>query len=203
MVIGKKVAMSQVFSDTGKVVPVTLIQVAPNRVIGHRTIEKDEYSAVVIGSGTKKEAKANKAQKKNGKNGSVPRMLKEFRVSAEEAKAFEIDSMIDASAFEVGANVTVVGTSKGKGFAGVVKRHHFHGHPTSHGHKDQERMPGSISAGGMQHVTKGRRMAGRMGGERMTIKGLKIVAVDTEKNVLTLSGSVPGARNSMVILKSA
>jgi len=120
----------------------------------------------------------------------------------EEAKAFEQDSIVEASVFEIGARVAVVGTSKGKGFAGVVKRHHFRGHPTSHGHKDQERMPGSISAGGMQHVPKGRKMAGRMGGNRVTVKGLKVCSVDVENNIIAVSGAVPGARNSMVIIQS-
>lgn len=200
--IGKKLNMTQMFASDGKLVPLTLIQVFPNRVVGHRTSEKDGYSAVIVGSERKKATKANKAQIKIAKDGSVPRVITEFRVPVEEAKTFEVDSTIDSSAFEIGANVTIVGTSKGKGFAGVVKRHHFHGHPTSHGHKDQERMPGSISAGGMQHVTKGRKMAGRMGSDRVTIKGLKVVSIDTEKGVIGVSGAIPGARNSMIILKS-
>ncbi len=201
-IIGKKLGMTQMFAPSGKLVPLTQIQIVPNRILGYRTPEKDGYSAVIVGSETKKASKTNKAQIKTINDGFAPRVVTEFRVPAEETKAFEIGSTMNASVFEVGAKIVVVGTSKGKGFAGVVKRHHFHGHPTSHGHKDQERMPGSISAGGMQHVAKGRKMAGRMGNDRVTVKGLKVCSVDVERNIVAVSGSVPGARNSMVIIKS-
>jgi len=109
---------------------------------------------------------------------------------------------ITTSTFSVGEKVDVIGWSKGKGFAGVVKRHHFHGHPPTHGHKDQERMPGAIGSGGIQRVFKGLRMAGRMGNERVTVKGLQIVNIDAEKNIVYVKGAVPGARNGLVLIQA-
>jgi large subunit ribosomal protein L3 len=128
--------------------------------------------------------------------------LREFRVRGTDAPALEVGQTVGVDQFAVGDMVTVVGTSKGKGFAGVVKRHHFRGHPRTHGHKDALRKPGSIGAGGVQHVPKGRRMAGHMGNERVTVKNLRIVAIDPSVNTITVSGAVPGARNSLVMIRA-
>ena len=128
------------------------------------------------------------------------RHLREFRV--EDISAYKRGDVVEAGTFQPGDQVHVSGFSKGKGFQGVVKRHHFHGHPTSHGHKDQERMPGSIGAGGVQHVLKGRRMAGHMGDDRVTVKNLSVVEV-RDGGVLALKGAVPGARHAILEIVSA
>ncbi len=129
-------------------------------------------------------------------------MTQEFLPNGEVLPVTIISTKEDPSIFTEGDMVFVQGTSKGKGFAGVVKRHHFHGHPASHGHKDQERMPGSIGSTGPQRVIKGLRSAGRMGGETVTISGLKVVKVDKEGQLLVLKGAVPGGRNSILKIRA-
>ena len=124
--------------------------------------------------------------------------MREFRV--DDAAKYQRGAIISTEAFAVGDEVAVIGTSKGKGFQGVVKRHGFHGSPATHGHKDQERMPGSIGAGGVQRVFKGKRMAGHMGDDQVTVKGLEIVKIEPEKNILYIKGALPGSRNSLVLI---
>ena|SRR3989344_4702819 len=197
-IIGKKLEMTQGFDKDGRIVPVTIVEVGPCTVTQVKTAEVDGYAAVQIGFGLKKR---NVSKPKAGHLKELPPFLtlKEFRVS--DPSAWQRGATFDVSLFAPGEMVTVVGTAKGRGFQGVVKRHGFAGHPSTHGHKDQERMPGSISAGGVQHVFKGKRMAGRMGGNRVTTKALSVVAVDTEHNRLTLGGSVPGARGSLLLIR--
>ena len=192
--------MTQVFLEDGTVVPVTLIQAGPCTVTGVRTQEKDAYTAVQLGFGTRKEKRVAKAQLGAWKDLGPFETVREVRL--EDSAAYEVGSTVEASVFEAGDKIDVTGTSKGRGFQGVVKRHGFGGAITSHGTKDQVRMPGSIGATGPQRVFKGTRMAGRMGGDRVTVKNLEVVEVRPDGTV-AVKGAVPGSRNSLVIIKSA
>ncbi len=196
-IIGKKLEMSQIFKEDGTVIPVTLIQAGPCVVTDVRTKDKDGYSAVQVGFGETK--KVNKAQVSRAKEFGPVGLTREFRVDETDLKPGD---KIKVNLFEEGDKVDIVGTSKGKGFQGVVKRHGFHGSPASHGHKDQLRMPGSIGAQGPQRVLKGTRMPGRMGNDRVTVKNLEVVAIDPKTNTLAIKGAVPGARNSLVFVRS-
>ncbi|NIP32770.1 50S ribosomal protein L3 [Candidatus Saccharibacteria bacterium] len=193
-IIGTKIEMGQVWNEAGERVPVTWIKADPCKVTQVKTDEKDGYSAVQIGCGEKKRLIKPLA----GHLKDLPkfRYLKEFRVS--DPENFERGKEIKVTIFEPGDKVAVAGTSKGRGFAGVVKRHGFHGSPASHGHKDQLRMPGSIGATDPAHVFKGTKMGGQMGAERVMVKNLEIVQVDEKENRLAIKGAVPGARNSLV-----
>ena len=179
-------------------IPVTLVQAGPCVVTQIKTKDSDGYQAMQIGFITMK--KLNKPEAGHLKDLPLMRHLTEVRL--QEDASLKRGDTIDASVFQPGDVIHVSGVSKGKGFQGVVKRHHFHGHPTSHGHKDQTRMPGSIGAGGVQHVLKGRRMGGRMGDERVTVKNLVVVEV-REGGILALKGAVPGARHSVVEIIAA
>ncbi len=196
--IGTKREMSRVFRPDGTVVPVTVLDAGPCTVTAVRTAEKDGYVAVQLGFGTKKKvAKPLAGQFKN--LGSF-RHVREFRLS--DAKGVERGATIDVSQFAPGDTVSVVGTSKGRGFAGVVKRHGFHGSPASHGHKDQLRKSGSIGSTAPQRVFKGMRMAGQMGNTRVTVRKLEVVEVRPKTHELLIKGAVPGARNSLVLIQT-
>lgn len=195
--LGKKIGMSQRFREDGAVVPVTLIAATPNVVTQVRTPERDGYTAVAIGMGTQK--KQNKPIAGHLKDLPAVEVVREVR----DVTGFERGAELLVSQFEKGEFVDVTGISKGKGFQGVVKRHGFAGGPRTHGHKDNARMPGSIGAGGVQHVIKGTRMGGHMGDERVTIKNLEVIDVDTSKNEIAVKGAVPGARGTLVMLKLA
>ncbi|MBI3671290.1 50S ribosomal protein L3 [Candidatus Azambacteria bacterium] len=196
-IIGKKLNMTQIFDEGGKVVPVTLVEVDPCTVTQIRTEEKDGYKAVQIGSGHKKNI--NKPEKGHLKDLGQFLFLKEFRTDAEN---YKVGDKIEISTFAVGDGVNVSGISKGKGFQGVVKRHHFSGGPGSHGQAHNLRSPGSIGAGGVQRVFKGRRMAGRTGSDRVFTKGLKVVKVDAENGILAISGALPGRKGTLVEIVS-
>lgn len=191
--------MSQKFKEDGTVVPVTLVFAPGCKIVQVKTKDKDGYSAVQVGSFSKK--KLNKAETGHQKDVGSFGTLNEVRV--ENAEGMEKGKDLNVELFEVGEKVEVTGTSKGRGFQGVVKRHGFSGGPKTHGHKDQVRMPGSIGAQGVAKVLKGYRMAGRMGGDQVTVKNLEIIDIDKEKNILAIKGAVPGARNSLVIVRSA
>lgn len=195
-ILVRKLEMSQRFRPTGEVVPVTIVKVEPCTVTQVKTADADGYVAVQIGSGTKKRLTKPELGHR-GANGPVG-TLREFRLPS--AEGMTVGAKCDAGAFAAGDAVQVTGVSKGKGFQGVVKRHHFHGGPASHGHKDNLRMPGSIGAGGNQHVLKGQRMAGRMGGDRVTVKNLEVVEVMADKNLLAIKGAVPGARGALLLI---
>lgn len=195
-ILGKKLEMSQVYGPDGSIIPVTLVKVGPCYVTNVLTKERNGYEAVQIGFEVIK--KLTKPEAGHLKDLPKLRHLAEFRL---ENPTVQRGDMIEASAFIPGDMVQVIGVSKGKGFQGVVKRHGFHGHPTTHGHKDQARMPGSIGAGGPQHVFKGRRMAGHMGSDQVTVKNLKVIEV-REDGVLAIKGAVPGARNTIVQIMS-
>ncbi len=200
--------MTQVFKGDN-VIPVTLIESGPNFVIQVKTKEKDGYSAVQFGFGAKKEKNVKKPQRghlekiknkiSNIKNINF-KYLKEFKLDS--ADKYNIGDKIDITTFTPGDKVNVVAISKGKGFQGVVKRHGFHGGPKSHGQKDRHRAPGSIGASWPQHVIKGMKMAGRMGGDRVTVKNLEVIEVDKENNLIALKGAVPGRRGTLVMIKS-
>ena len=197
-ILAKKLEMSQVFRPDGTVVPVTLVQAGPCLVTQVKSDDADGYTAIQLGFLPKK----NQAKPQAGhlKELEPVSILREFRV--DEAPQFKRGDKVEATLFAPGDKVQVTVISKGKGFQGVVKRHHFHGHPASHGHKDQLRMPGSIGAGGVQHVFKGMRMAGRMGNEQVTVKNLEIVEV-RDGGILAVKGAVPGARNSILEIVAA
>ena len=197
LAIGEKIEMSQHFLQDGTVIPVTLIRVDENIVSNVKTVEKDGYSAVQVGSGHAKHVA--KPQESFAKQFGPLKTVREFRVAETDLK---LGDKFDVSSFAVGDKVDVVGFSKGRGFQGVVKRHGFHGQDSTHGHKDQERMPGSIGAGGVQRVRKGTRMGGRMGADRVTVKNLEVVNVDSSGKILAIKGAVPGARGGLILIRS-
>ena len=194
--------MSQIFNDDGRVAVGTLLGVSPMVVVQNKNLEKDGYKAVQVGFGRRKEKNISKAVKGHTKDLGNFELLREFRLSPE--TNFNTGDKIEVDVFAVGDKVSVSAVSKSKGFQGVVKRHGFHGGPRSHGQKHSEREPGSISGGTRNggRVPKGMRMAGRMGGEKITIKNLKVIAIDKENNNIMLSGAIPGRRGSVVEIKS-
>ncbi len=198
-ILGTKGKMTQVFTEDGKVVPVTVVKAGPATVTQIRSEEKDGYSAVQIGFGTKKEKNIAKAQLGAWKDLGTFRFVREFRIDSHE---YQTGDKIDVTSFEVGDIVHVSGTSKGKGNQGVVKRWNFAGGPGSHGQKHSLRAPGSIGSTGPQRVFKGKKMAGRMGGDRVTVKNLEIVAIDPENNLLMIKGAIPGAPGSLLEIRT-
>lgn len=197
-ILAKKLEMSQVFRPDGTVVPVTLLQAGPCTVTQVKKAENDGYLAVQLGFLPKK--KLAKPQEVHLKDLPKFSVLREFRVT--ESDSYNRGDSIEAAKFSPGDVVEVTGTSKGKGFQGVVKRHGFHGSPATHGHKDQERMPGSSGAGGVQHVFKGTRKPGRMGGDTVTVKNLEVMEI-RDNGILAVKGAVPGARNAVIELRTA
>jgi len=200
-ILGKKFKMSQVFKED-KVIPVTLIQAGPVVVTQIRTKEKDGYEAVQVGFGSKKIKNIKKPQLGQFKNLGNFQYLKEFRVKDSKIQDFKVGDVLTVAQFKEGEKVKISGLSKGKGFQGVVKRHGFGGGPTTHGQKNRLRAPGSIGNTAPQRVLPGRKMAGRMGGERITIKNLEIVGVDAEKNILMVKGAVPGRKGTLLEIRS-
>ena len=198
-IIGKKLEMTQVWQGE-TVTAVTKVKTAPCTVIQIKNIEKDGYNAVQLGFGVRKEKNIKKPQKGHFKKMGNFEKVREFRVLKEEASKLKTGDIVDLSSFLAGDKIQVTSTSKGKGFQGVVKRHGFKGSKKTHGNKDQLRMPGSIGATGPAHVFKGTRMGGRMGGDRVTIKNLKVIDVDLENNILFINGPISGARNSLVLV---
>lgn len=197
-IIAKKLQMTQIFDTAGNVVPVTVLSAQPNVVTHVKRIEPDGYTAIQVGIGERRARTVSKSVVGHTKKiGKVFRVLKEFRVA--EPK-WNVGDTVDIAQFAPGDRVAVIGTSRGLGFQGVVKRHGFHGQPASHGHKDQLRHSGSIGAGGVQRTFKGVRMGGHMGNARVTISNLEVVKVDLEKNELSLKGAVPGMRNAILLI---
>jgi large subunit ribosomal protein L3 len=204
-ILGKKLDMTQVWRGDD-VVPVTRIQAGPCTVVQIKNKTKDKYSAIQICFDSKKEKNINKAQIGHVKKAEInvnPRYMREFRMDkngVNEEIAVNVGDEIDALTFAPGDIVKITGTSKGKGFQGVVKQFGFSGSKKTHGNKDQERMPGSNGATGPAHVFKGARMPGRMGGDQVTTTNLEIVEVDKENNILLVKGAVPGVRNGLVMI---
>jgi large subunit ribosomal protein L3 len=203
-ILGTKTGMTQVFTQDGRCHPATVLKVAPAKISQVKTFEVDGYDAVQLASGAQKEHRVSKAAK--GHFGSAVAVAREFRARPgynESTDGIEKGATLDASVFEAGDDVTVSATSKGKGFQGVVKRHKFAGGRRSHGQKHSEREPGSIGATGVARVLKGTRMGGRMGGEVVTVKGLKVLQVNIDENILVVSGAVPGRKGTLVEVSEA
>lgn len=204
--LGTKEKMTQVFDEEGKVWPVTVVLAGPVFVVRKKTKERDGYDAVQVGFGERKLKNINKPQRNivhpENKNMGF-RHLREFRVAdPKQLEEIKEGDKITVDVFQEGEEIVVSGISKGKGFQGVVKRWGFAGGPRSHGQKHSEREPGSIGATGPQRVFKGTKMAGRMGGKRTTIKGLKVVKIDKENNLLYISGALPGGRNTLLEIRA-
>lgn len=205
-ILGKKVGMTQIFDERGEVVPVTVIEAGPCYVAQIKTAERDGYTAIQMGFEEAKPKSLTRPQLQHLQKSNLPpvRYLRELRLQEDEIARFEEGQQLTADVFEVGELVDVTGTSKGKGFAGVVKRHGFRGGPKTHGQSDRLRAPGSIGACKTPgRVFKGKRMPGRMGGDRVTVQGLKVVMVDPERNLIAVRGAVPGAKNGLLLIRQA
>ncbi len=189
--------MTEYFFEKGEVFPVTIVSTPPITVIRIFKKDKDGYDAVQVGFGTQKESRINKARKGTMKGGNF-KTLKEFRLKKGEIVDLKEGDIINVGVFAPKDIIRVTSVSKGKGFQGVVKRHGFAGGPRTHGQKHSEREHGSIGSGGMQRVQKGMKMEGRMGGDRITQKNLKVVSVDTENNLMLVKGAIAGKRGSLV-----
>jgi len=209
MLLGKKVGMTQMYDEAGKLLPVTVIQAGPCTVMQVKTVDTDGYNAVQLGyddvkPSRRKNPQVGHAQKAN----SVPKkFVKELRLPNDIEPDYKVGDSLTVSVFTEDKYVDVVGTSKGKGFAGVMKRHGFHGFPASHGTERKHRAPGSIGsfasdAGHGGHPKKGKKMAGHMGNRRVTTKNHSLVAIDEEKNLLVVKGSVPGTPGGYCLVRS-
>ena len=196
-ILGTKGKMTQVFDEKGVVAAATVVTAGPLTVTQIKSIEKDGYAGAQVGFGAKKDSRINKAQ-----TGKPFRHFREFHLESGSLQLVA-GSSIDVSIFAAGDIVAVSAISKGKGFQGVVRRHGFHGGPRSHGQKNKERAPGSIGGGGRAgaRVAKGMRMAGRMGGDRVTVRNLKVLQVDTATNTLVISGAIPGKPGTLVEIR--
>jgi large subunit ribosomal protein L3 len=201
-IIGKKLGMTQIFETSGAVVPVTVIEAGPCPVVQVRSQEKEGYSAVQLGFGQKKATRATKAEMGHATKAGLeaaPQVLKEFSVAAGETPA--LGEQVTVSVFEPGQKVKVTGTTKGRGFQGVMKRHGFGGGRASHGATRVHRAPGSIGAGtNPSRVIKGKRLPGHMGDAQQTVRNIRVAKVDAERNLLYLRGAVPGPVNGVVFI---
>jgi large subunit ribosomal protein L3 len=196
-IIGRKVGMTAVFAEDGTMVPVSVVSVEPNTVTALRTVERDGYSAVQLGAGTARRL----TKPRQGQLKDLPQVrdTREFRV--DDVADYEVGQKLDVSLFAEGDIIDVTGVSKGKGFAGTIKRHNFRRGPETHG-SDSHRQPGSIGAGTFPgKVLKGTGMAGRMGNDRVTIKKMTVVRSDAERNLLLIKGPVPGAPGALVMVR--
>ena len=200
-ILGRKVGMTSVFTKEGRLLPVTVIEVLPNKVMQIKTVEKDGYNAIQLGAIDKKESRATKAEIGSAKkaNTTPKRFLKEIR---DYEGSYNIGDEITADLFTVGEIVDVTGTTKGKGFAGVIKRHNQSRGPMGHG-SHYHRRPGSLGTMLPKRVLKGKKLAGHMGVETVTIQNLEIIETNTNENYILISGNVPGAKNSIVLIKTA
>jgi len=201
--LGRKIGMTQIFSSGGEVIPVTVIEAGPCVVTQIRTQDQDGYEAVQIGFGDIKPKSLTKPQQGHLKGaGRLVRYLREFE--ADDPEEHQVGDVLNVDLFSVGQIVDVTGTSKGRGFQGVMKRHGFRGGPKTHGQSDRARAPGSIGAGTTPgRVWKNTRMAGRMGNKRVTVQNLQVVEVLPEQHLLLVRGSVPGAKNGLLLVRRA
>ena len=198
--IGRKIGMTQVFTEAGNMVSVTAIEAGPCVVTQIKTVAKEGYNAIQLGFG--EATKLNAPEKGHLGKVGLFKHLREFRV--EDATEVEVGNRLDVGLFQPGDCVDIVGTSKGRGFAGTIKRHHFGGGPKTHGQSDRHRAPGSVGAGtDPGRVLKGQRMAGHMGSRRVTVKRIEVVKADPDRNLLLVRGAVPGAKNSLVEIRKA
>ena len=201
-ILGKKIGMTQIFTETGSLIPVTVIEVTPNVVLQKKTVETDGYNAVQLGYADKKAKQANKAETGHAAKASTApkRFVKE--IAGEDMLAFEVGQEVKGNIFVEGELVDVTGTAKGKGYQGVIKRHNFHIGPMSHG-SGYHRGTGSMGCIQPARIKPGKKMPGRMGGKQKTIQNLEFVKYDAENNVILVKGNVPGAKNSYVVVKNA
>lgn len=201
-ILGKKLGMTQIFNQDGQVVPVTVIEAGPCVVVQKKNQETDNYNAVQLGFYDIAEKKVNKPMQGHFKKANVAakRYLAEFKF--DDTESYEVGQEIKADVFSVGEVVDVTGTSKGKGFAGSIKRHNQSRGPMAHGSR-HHRAPGSLGATGPQRVFKGHNLPGRMGGEKVTTQNLKVIKVDAERNLLLIKGAIPGAKGSLVTIKDS
>ena len=203
-ILGKKVGMTQLFDENGVVVPVTVIEAGPCYVTQVKTAETDGYSAIQLGFEEVAERKLTKGQKGHLGKANAPMLRRLHEVRCKDAAQYTPGDVIKADIFEDGDYVDVVGRSKGKGFAGAVKRHGFGGGPKTHGQPDRQRATGSRGAGTSPgHTWPGSKAPGQMGSERVTVQNLKIALVDAERNLIAIRGAVPGARGSVVLVREA
>lgn len=203
-IVGEKVGMTQVWDDQDRVVPVTVLRVQPCRVVQIKNVERDGYAAVQVTYGTKKERALSKPEAGHFAKASVDAGVRLVELRLEDVSEFEIGQVLDAGLLEAGEKVDVTAVSKGKGFAGGMKRHNFKGLPASHGAHRVHRAPGSIGACATPaRVFKGTRMAGRMGAEKVTTLNLEVVQADAEREIIMVRGSVPGPRGAMVLVRDA
>jgi large subunit ribosomal protein L3 len=203
-ILGEKLGMTQVYDDAGRAIPVTVVQAGPCVVASIRTQERDGYSAVQLGYGAIKESRVVKPLKGHFAKNKVTPARHLVEVRTDDAGSFTIGSTITADVFAAGEYVDVVGTSKGKGFAGVMKRHNFAGKPDSHGTERKHRSTGSVGAGTTPgRVFKGMKGPGHLGHERVTILSLQVVEADAERNLLLIKGAIPGPNGSMVMVRNA
>ena len=201
-ILGRKVGMTQVFLDNGELVPVTVVQAEPNVVLQKRTIETDGYEAIQLGFYDLKDHRANKAEKGHAEkaNTTPKRYVREFRTA--KVNDYEVGQEISVDVFESGDVIDVTGTSKGKGFAGSIKRHNYARGPMTHGSRFH-RAGGSMGSVDASRVFKGKALPGQMGAEQVTIQNLEVVKVDAERNVLLIKGNIPGAKKSLVKITTA
>ncbi|WP_080876137.1 50S ribosomal protein L3 [Oceanobacillus timonensis] len=200
-ILGRKIGMTQLFSENGEVVPVTVVQAEANVVLQKRTLENDGYEALQIGFADKKESRTNKAEKGHAeKAGTAPkRYVREIRGA--EIDSYEVGQEINVDIFEAGEKIDVTGTSKGKGFQGAIKRHNQQRGPKTHG-SHFHRAPGAMGEINSMRVFKGHNLPGHMGAEQVTIQNLEVVNVDAEKNLLLIKGNIPGPKKSHVKITS-
>ena len=203
-ILGRKLGMTQIFTEEGKVVPVTVVESGKNVVIQNKTVETDGYNAVQIGFGEVKEYKVTKPLKGRFEKAGVQpvKFIREMWLSA--PSEYKVGDIIGVDVFEAGELVDVTGTSKGKGFAGTVKRHHFARGPMGHGSKSH-REPGSTGAmisGHGGRVLKGKKLPGQMGHERVTVQRLTVVKVDTDRNLILIKGAIPGPKKGFIVIKN-
>ncbi len=201
--ITRKVGMTSTIAEDGALQAITLLSAGPNVVTQVKTIESDGYNAVQVGFEAAKENNVNKAQQGHFKAvETLPKIIREFRVP-EVTEDLKVGNKINAEVFSIGDQVDVTGTSKGKGWAGTIKRHNFHRQRKTHGGKGNTRKVGSIGSMYPQHIFKGKKMAGQMGYEQVTVKNLKVAYVDAENGIIGVTGAVPGPRKGIVVIKEA
>ena len=201
-ILGTKLGMTQIYNEDGRIMPVTVVQAGPCYVVQKKTQESDGYNAIQLGFGEMREVQANKPEKGHFAKVDVKpmRYLREFRVDSTEE--YSVGQEVKAELFEQGEQIDVTGTSKGKGFAGTIKKYNFKRGPMGHGSKSHRRV-GSAGAKGPARVFKGTKRPGRMGGERVTVQNLEVVKVDAERNLMIVKGAVPGPKGSLLVIRNS
>lgn len=204
-ILGKKIGMTQIFGEKGKAIPVTVLQAGPCTVLDIRTEDKNSYNAIQLGFKDKKESKINRPLKGFFKKHKIApkRYMREIRLNKEEVQNYKTGQTVSVDIFKPGEYVDITGTSKGRGFTGVVKKYGFAGYPASHGTHECRRHGGSIGCAFPQHTRKGVKMPGQYGNARVTVQSIEVVEVNPETNLLLVKGAVPGANGNLLIIKKA